>query len=373
VRVLIAVGHGGIYSGGSHQSLYALAGLKKAGVDVMAVWGPDLENDCEGFDRLRSLDIPFTLAPLNKSATVRSILALRRTLREFQPDVVEAVKGQAQHHVLYASLGLPCHAVVFYRGVSRPLDVFQALKYRLPRVNRIIANCEALKRSMVETGLIRADKIDVVYGEFDPACAEPDAVNADGLREELVIPEGGPIITQLGNWAEWRGQDVTLRAAAELKKRGEKAHFLFVGRETDRLKDLVNALEIQERVTLSSYRRDPERVLKVSDAAVNASTSIESLSGALLNAQAMGLPAVASDLAGSAEIVADGETGFIVPPRDATALADALARLLAMTQDERNRMGAAARARALKLFSSEARVMKRLECYERAIWERRKA
>lgn len=371
LRVLFVVGHGGIYSGGSHQSLYALRGLKNAGIEVMAVWGHDVEGDPDGFRSLKDLDIPLELIPVNRPATWRSIRQLRKVLKEFKPDVVECVKGRAQHHILYSSFGLKRHAIVYYRGVSRPLDFFQAVKYRLPRVDRIIANCFALKENMVMSGSVNPDKIDVVYGEYDPACADPGKVDTDGLKTELGIPENAVLITQLGNWAVWRGQENTLEAAAELTRDGCNVHFLFVGQDTDKLRGKVESLGISAAVTLSPYRRDPERILKITDIIVNASTGVESLSGALLNAHAMAVPAVATAVSGSVEIVGEGVTGFIVPPHDIGALAKAIRKLLDMSVDQRRHFGQNARKRAGELFSPAARVEKRLESYAKAIHHRK--
>lgn len=367
MRVLIAVAHGGIYSGGSHQAFYLLRGLKRAGIEVMAVWGPDEEDDPHGFDGLKQLDIPYEIIPINRGVTLDSLGKFRNVLKRFKPDVVECFKSGAQYHALYGGLGLNDHALVFYRGISRPMDIWQGLKYRLWRVDRIIANSQALKRTMIETGGIPMDKIDCVYNEYDPACADPELVNADDLKAELSIPPDVPLITQLGNWSEWRGQTVTLAAAKMLVARGLKFHLLFAGRETEKLRPKVDELRLGGVVTLSPYRRDPERVLKITDIAVNASTSHESLSGGLVNAQAMGVPAVASDLAGNPEVVEDGVTGFIVPTNNPVSLADGLAKMLEMPQEKLKDMGCKARERARAFFSSEVRIKSTLDVYERAI------
>ncbi|HHE46191.1 MAG TPA: glycosyltransferase family 1 protein [Bacteroidetes bacterium] len=372
MRVLIAVAHGGVYSGGAHQALYQLRGLKHAGVEVMAVWGPDDEGDPNGLDRLKSLDIPLEIIPINRQLDIDTLKRFRKAMTSFRPDVVECFKSGAQYHALYGGIGLKRHALVFYRGISRRMDIWQGLKYRLRRVDRVIANSRALKRIMSDTGKIPADKIDCVYNEYDPACSDPEAVDATGLRRELDVPENVPLVTQLGNWSTWRGQDVTLEAAAALKAGGYGFHLLFAGRDTDRLQAKVEELDLGDAVTLSPYRRDPERVLKASDIAVNASTSHESMSGALVNAHALGVPAVASDLAGNGEVVEDGVTGYLVPPGDAEALAGRLSKMLDMDVERLSAMGSAARARAVKLFSSEARTRRRLEVYERAIEHRKR-
>ncbi len=371
MRVLIAVAHGGIYSGGAHQALYQLRGLKHAGVEVMAVWGPDDEGDPNGLDRLKSLNIPLEIIPINKQLNPNTLRQFRRVLTGFKPDVVECFKSGAQYHALYGGIGLNRHALVFYRGISRRMDVWQGLKYRLKRVDRIIANSRDLKRIISESGRISSDKIDWVNNEYDPACRDPEAVDATGFRHELDIPENIPLITQLGNWSEWRGQDVTLKAASVLKERGYRFHLLFAGRDTDKLQAKVDELNLGDMVTLSPYRRDPERVLKATDIMVNASTSHESMSGALVNAQAMGVPAVATDLPGNDEVVVDGVTGYLVPPSDAEALIQALTKMMDMDTERLSAMGSAAWERVVKLFSSEARTERRLEVYAKAIEHRK--
>jgi len=370
MRVLIAVGQGGIYSGSANQALFQLAGLKQAGVEAAAVWGEDSEGDPHGFDRLKALEVPYEIIPIHRRPTAGSLRAFRRILRDFNPDVVECIKSGAQYHALYGGLGLNRHALVFYRGLSRPMDIFQGLKYNLRRVDRVIANCDDLKRIMASSGGIGADKIDAIPGEFDPRCGDPNTVDASGLKGELGIPEDLPIITQLGNWAPWRGQEITLGAARILKASGRDFRLLFAGRETEQLRPKVEHLGLEDRAILSPYRRDPERILKITDIAVNASTGNESLPGSLINAQAMGIPAVATPMPGSAEIVLNGVTGMVVPIGNSTALALALAHLLDLPAGDLKSIGAEARRRTLEKFSSDLRTRRRLECYERAIAHR---
>jgi glycosyltransferase involved in cell wall biosynthesis len=371
MRVLFIVGHGGIYAGGAHQSLYALIGLKKAGIEIASVWGEDAESDRGGFKRLTDLGAPHWFLRVNQKPSVASALALRKIIKEFRPDVIEAVKSGAQYHILAAGLGLE-YGLVFYRGISRPMEWGQALKYRLKRVNRLIANCNDLREIMVNSGGIGPAKIDVIPGEFDPACADPERVDTSGLRRELNIPAGVPLITQLGNHAEWRGQKYTLEAAAQLAAGGVRFHLLFAGRETEKLQPLVEQLHLEKFVTLSKYRRDPERLLKESSVAVNSSIGNESLPGAVINAQAMGVPGVVTSMPGARDIVEDGVTGFLVPPRDSKSLAEAIGTILQMPSQDYQRMRKEARAHAVRLFSSERRAQSRIECYEKAIDAARK-
>ncbi|GGK47070.1 glycosyltransferase family 4 protein [Salinarimonas ramus] len=105
-------------------------------------------------------------------------------------------------------------------------------------------------------------------------------------------------------------------------------------------------------VTYVGHVDDPREIWAKSHVAILASRGGEGLPKALLEAAACGRPMVATDVPGNREIVVDGETGFLVPPRDPEALAAAVRRL-AGDAELRRRMGGAARERAERLFSSE--------------------
>jgi len=370
MRALIAVGHAGIYAGGAHQALYCIIGLQRAGVEVAAVWGKDAEGDKVGLARLRAVCPNVHMMDISRRPTLDSLRAFRRLLLDFQPDVVETFKSSAQYHALFGGIGLNRHALLFYRGISRVMDYTQELKYRLNRVDLVIPNCGALKEIILRSGRVNPEKVQIIYDEFDPACGNPEKVDATGLRAELGIPEDVLLVTHLGNYSPWRGQTVTLKAVKVLKDRGLKFRMFFCGQGTELLQPEIAELGIGDIVTLSSYRRDPERVLKISDILVNSSIGNESLSGALLNSQVMGIPAVASRMPGFDESVGDGETGLLVPVGDHVGLADGIAKFLEMPTAERLEWGARAHRRAMERFSSEARAKRRIELYRQAIEKR---
>jgi glycosyltransferase involved in cell wall biosynthesis len=110
------------------------------------------------------------------------------------------------------------------------------------------------------------------------------------------------------------------------------------------------------------YRTDAPEISAASDMVVLPTTKREGLSRAILEAMAYGRPAVVSDTGGNAELVADGESGFVVPPSDPQALAAAISSL-AGDPELRERMGAAARQRITELFSVEQGVAATLRVY----------
>lgn len=122
---------------------------------------------------------------------------------------------------------------------------------------------------------------------------------------------------------------------------------------------LATHLGLNERVKFLGFDPNVKRWYQAADGFVLTSRW-EGLPMALLEAAACALPAVATDVPGSAEVILDGETGTLVPPADASALAWAMTAMMRKSPVERRRMGTAARQRVLKKFSLES-------CFDR--WE----
>lgn len=118
-------------------------------------------------------------------------------------------------------------------------------------------------------------------------------------------------------------------------------------------------------VRLVGERDDVPELLSSSSVFVLSSSS-EALPVSVLEAMAAGLPVVATRVGGVPELVVDGETGFLVPPSDAAALAAALQRLLD-DPELRARLGAAGRARAEEHFALDSFVEGHLDLYRRAL------
>jgi glycosyltransferase involved in cell wall biosynthesis len=226
---------------------------------------------------------------------------------------------------------------------------------------KLIAVSEDTRRAYERQGYPR--RIDVVHNGVAPRDA-----SADGVRSELGIPGDAPLVGEVGRLCDVKGQRELIAALAELPG----VHAVLVGADLEQggaylrvLEREADAAGVRDRVVFAGRRDDVERVLEAIDVFALPSWT-EGLPLVALEAMAHGRPVVATPVGGTPEVVVDGETGILVPPRDARALAGALRRLLE-DADLRARMGAAGRARVQERFSEDAMAARVHELYEEAL------
>ncbi len=140
---------------------------------------------------------------------------------------------------------------------------------------------------------------------------------------------GAPVIGCTARLHAKNDHATLLRAFAQVAVRWPEAQLLLVGRgpEEQRLRALATSLGLGSRIRFAGEQADVVSFLQQMDLYVQTSVA-EGMSNSVLEAMAAGLPVVATDVGGTPEVVVDGETGLLVPPRDPIALADAVRKLL---------------------------------------------
>jgi glycosyltransferase involved in cell wall biosynthesis len=200
------------------------------------------------------------------------------------------------------------------------------------------------------TYLIRGSGVDMA--EFTPA---PE-------------PDGTPNVMMVSRMLWSKGVGELVDAASRLKEAGRPIRVTLVGAP-----DPENPASIPERqlkkwealglVEWLGHRTDVRDLWRVASIAVLPTTYGEGVPKALIEAAACARPIVATDVPGCREIVVDGETGILVPPKDTDALLDAIKRL-ADDGSLRKSMGEKGRAHAAEGFSEEAVIESTLACYD---------
>ncbi len=191
------------------------------------------------------------------------------------------------------------------------------------------------------------------------------------LRHAWGLPDGAPVIMMPGRLTGWKGQGVLIDAAARLARCD--ARIVLVGSDQGRtaysegLKRRAAALGLADRLRLAGQCDDMPAALCLADVVIHASTEPEAFGRVVIEAQAMGRPVIASDLGGPAETVAEGATGWRVPPGDPLALAAAIDRVLALPEAARRATGVRARAAVLAHCTTAAMQVATLDVYREVL------
>ncbi|MBU1745330.1 MAG: glycosyltransferase, partial [Proteobacteria bacterium] len=187
------------------------------------------------------------------------------------------------------------------------------------------------------------DKRDVAMELFNNSIVN---CQAQGLPETTVVGT-------VGRLTAVKGQEVLIRAASELIRRGEKIFLVLLGDGELRrdLEELSLRLGIAEYVRFLGWRPDVARVMAACDIFCLPSRN-EGMGKVLVEAMAMGKPIIASDIGGIPDMVRSGENGILVPVGDTAAWAEAIARLC-RDPEERRRMGDAGMQMAPRYSSEE--------------------
>jgi glycosyltransferase involved in cell wall biosynthesis len=231
---------------------------------------------------------------------------------------------------------------------------------------RIIAVSESIAAQFSDR-----EKVCVINNGFDLAEFDlPDVGVGAVFREKHALGDG-PVVGCVGRIKlQRKGQEVLLRAAGLLKQRGLRTKILIVGAPFSEheshlkvLHDIARELGLEDDAVYTGEIADTRPAYAAMDILVLPSAQPEPFGGVVMEAMCMGLPVVATNIGGSVEQVADGESGFLIPPGDAGALADKL-ELLLRDAGLRKRLGEAGRRRVTERFTLDGMVEKVTRVYD---------
>jgi glycosyltransferase involved in cell wall biosynthesis len=235
--------------------------------------------------------------------------------------------------------------------------------------DRIVATSEHLRRTLIERGMSEHKLVTILNGvNLDSTRVEQRA--AGRLRDELGIARGTPVVGIVGRLVPVKNQALFLRAAREVLDRGVRARFVVVGDGPLRepLRALSQQLALDEHVVFAGFRDDVMALLSIFDLCLLTSNSETSAYG-VSEPMAMGRPVVATAVGGVPELIDHGIDGWLCPPRDAAALADAVCTLLAEPA-RAARMGERAALKVRERLSLDRMVGQLEDVYRRVFLER---
>jgi glycosyltransferase involved in cell wall biosynthesis len=209
---------------------------------------------------------------------------------------------------------------------------------------------------------VPADRVIAIGPGLDTARFHPN-VSGAGVRAELGLR--GPAVGLVANIRGSKGHEYFLDAARTVLGERADARFLIVGDGIgfEDVRRRVKEMGLEQRVVMTGFRRDVPEVMAALDVLVLPSIRSEAMSQVIPQALAVGTPVVGTAVGGTPELVRDGETGRLVPPADAPALAAAILDLL---RDPERARALARRGQALVLarHSIDAAMTRTLQVYE---------
>lgn len=296
----------------------------------------------------------FPVHPLSgdKRNLCSNILTIARLLRDGEYDVLHA-HGNEDLRVISPALALAGRGTPFmitrHMGVKHVRrDVLHQWLYR--KVCRLCAVSNYVAEGVRIALPIRSDRITVLPPGIDRARFQPHPDHKLPAQQVLGLDGSQPVVGMLGRVTPMKGHAEFLEAACRLRDARREVQWVVAGGcgagHADQvyyhaIQDLVKRRPGADRVHFIGFAAQSAAVLQAFDIFVFPS-HLEAFGLSLVEAMAMGLPVVACAAGGVLDIVADGDTGLLVPPRDPTALAVAIGRLL----DDpglRQRLGQAAR------------------------------
>ncbi len=349
-----------------------LRGLDRTKFDVsmacLRKQGPFLKD-------VERLDIPVEEYSLGSFRSRKAIQEQLRCARWIRANGVQIVHTYGFYSNVFgipaAKLGGASYVIASIRDTLEFPRVQSAVHRFVCRfADAIFVNADVIRDRLIADGYNGA-KINVVKNGVD--LSRFARKNESGkLRQEFGLYPTAPLIVVLSRLSNVKGVDYFVEAAATVAKRFEDARFLIVGDFKDdpaykaTLKRQAIRLGLGRRVVFAGFRLDVQEILSEATMSVLPCTAGEGLSNAILEAMSVGLPVVATTVGGNPELVADGKTGLLVPPRDPGALANAMSLLLADPQKARA-FGAAGKQRVETEFSLQRMVRRTENFYLRAL------
>jgi glycosyltransferase involved in cell wall biosynthesis len=351
LRVLQIYPKGDFFTGAAIQLRDLARGLAARGHEVTVVTPPSEVWAA----RCAAAGLAHAAIPMRRPYDPRAAWRLARLIRQQRIQIAHAHKGRARTLTLLAGLMGARALLVLNRGVSFKIGRVHRVGYTSRRVHAIVAVCQSIKDGLIASG-VPADKIAVIYSGTDLERFHP-GVDGGGVRRELGLSPAHVLLTQVGV-RSWRGWRDVLTAMPAVTAACDRARLLFVGAPPARQAEIAErarAVGLDGRVLSLGHRDDVPAILNASDVVVDASYAGLGITGSIREALACERPVVATALEGMPELVHDGETGLLVPPRDPGALAGAILRLLADPTAARG-MARAGRKRVEAHFSLRAKI-----------------
>ncbi|MFN3191872.1 MAG: glycosyltransferase family 4 protein [Aureliella sp.] len=371
-----------IIGGAQENTLYnCLDLIDLHGDDVVLITGPTegpegrlLEEGRAGGLKVVVLpDLQRAISPLPDRRAYRG---LQRVIDEFKPDVVHthSAKGgflgraaawnRRVPTIIHTVHGAPFHP--FQSALARKLFIHLE-RWAARRCHHMICVADAMTELMVGAGVAKQDKFTTIYSGMDVEPFVRSGSLRSEARERLGIQQDEVVVGKIARFFNLKGHEYLIEAAREVLAKNPKCRFLLVGDGVlrEEIESKLAAYGIADKFILPGLVR-PEDVpyyLSAMDTLVHTSLR-EGLARTLPQALISGKPVISYDVDGAREVVLDGQTGFLLPPKSVGELAEAILKLV-QDSDLRTQMGQEGARRFTEQFRHQFMTRRIREVYTR--------
>lgn len=348
-------------AGGAEQTtIDVTAALVRAGHKAIIVsnGGPRVIE----LQRLGALHIQMPVHSKNPFIIWQNAGRLKRLIQEYRVNVIHARSRAPAWSALKAArdTGIKflttCHAPYNIRGNEWK----RRYNSGIAKGDLVIANSEFVAHYLVDNYAVPVDKIRVIprgipFEKFDLAKVSVDRMLK--LSQEWRIPDVAPLVLLPGRLTRWKGQTVLIEAMSKLKRKD--VYCVLLGDDQgrtdyrDELEAMIHDFHLEDRVRIAQHCDDMAVAYKMASVVVSASVEPEGFGRVAVEAQAMGVPTIATAIGGSKETIIPDVTGWLVPPNDPGEMAKAIHRVLSLSQEKRDAIGLQAAHHARSHFSKE--------------------
>ena len=307
---------------------------------------------------IAALDVPYIEADgiAERSFSPAAVRALSRILKREQPHIVHthgSFSGRIAAKLCGSRIVYPRHSAFpvsprLQKGVFHHLNGWLGGFF----ADVVIAVSPAARENLIESGI--APGIIRLVGNGVSPLSPADEKHLAALRSEWQIPDGCFLAGYPARLEDYKGHDLLLEAAKNLKAEGREFFILIAGRgnQEQKLREQAQAMGVSDRVQFLGFVEDMAGFLSLLTVQLNCSTQSEACSMSIIEGMSLGLPTVASRCSGNPWLVEDGVTGLLFENNSPEAMTTALKKLMddpALVQE----LGIAARASYEARFTGE--------------------
>lgn len=318
--------------------------------------------------KIRHIELP--MDSKNPWTIYKNIDRLAHLISEYNVDIVHVRSRAPAWSAYYACKKTNCKLVTTFHGTysnNFGVKFLSNLKKKynsiMLKADYVIAVSKFIKNYIKENFseiAIPDEKLVVIHRGVDLNTFKADSVSKPrliGLATGWNIPEDKAIIMLPGRITAWKGHEFLIDALTKVKN--NNYFCIIVGSDKDhekysqRLEERIEANNLQGKIRIVGETRDMAVAYLMSDVVISASVKPEAFGRIAIETGAMSRVIIATNIGGSTETIIPGQTGFLVEPNNTDDLASKIDMVLAMTHEERNKIGAQARKFIEENFSNQ--------------------